>query len=70
MLEHPNKHPINRENLPLVTDAPVEFESKPVEVQDFKKYTSHFRGIYRIYLKLIKEKPKDASSEKGRKKKT
>ena len=27
-----------------------------VEVQDFKKTTDHFRGIYGMYLKLIKEK--------------
>ena len=26
-----------------------------VEVQDFRKSTDHFRGIYGIYLKLIKE---------------
>ena len=28
---------------------------KMVEVQDFKEITNRFRGIYRIYLKLVKE---------------
>ena len=27
---------MNGENLPLVTDEPIEFEEKPLEVQDFK----------------------------------
>ena len=39
----------------LVTDEPVEFEEWLVEVQDFRKSTDHFRGIYRIYLKLVKK---------------
>jgi hypothetical protein len=43
------------ENRPLVTNEPVEFEKQPVEVQDFREFTDHFRGIYRIYLKLMKE---------------
>ena len=29
---------------------------EPVEVQDFSKFTDHFGGIYRIYLKWIKQK--------------
>ena len=40
------------ENRQLVTDEPVEFEKKPAEVQDFRRITDHFRGIYGIYLKL------------------
>jgi hypothetical protein len=44
-----------RENQQLVTDEPVEFEKKPVEIQDCKKITDRFRGIYRIYPNLIKE---------------
>ena len=36
------------ENQQLVTD-------EPIEVQDFRKITDHFRGIYRIYPNLIKE---------------
>ena len=36
------------ENRQLVTD-------EPVEVQDYRKITDHFRGIYRIYPNLIKE---------------
>ena len=43
------------ENRQLVTDEPVEFEKKPVEVQDCRKITDHFRGIYRIYPNLTKE---------------
>ena len=34
--------------LSLVANEPVEFEGKPVEVQDSRKITDHFRGIYRI----------------------
>jgi hypothetical protein len=37
----------------LVTNEPVGFEKSPVEVQDFKRITDHFRNIYGIYLKLI-----------------
>ena len=43
------------ENWQLVTDEPVEFEKEPVEVQDCRKITDHFRGIYRIYSNLVKE---------------
>ena len=42
-----------RENRQLVTNEPVEFEKQPVEVQDFRRITDHFRGIHGIYLKLI-----------------
>ena len=43
------------ENQWLVTDEPVEFEETPVEVGDFKRITDQLRGIYGIYLKLIKQ---------------
>ena len=43
------------ENRQLVTYEPVEFEKYPVEVQDCRKITDHFRAIYRIYPNLIKE---------------
>ena len=43
------------ESQQLVTDESVEFEKYPVEVQDCKRITDHFRGIYRIYLNLMKE---------------
>ena len=43
------------ENLQLVTDEPVGFEKEPVEVQDCRKITDHFRGICRIYPNLMKE---------------
>jgi hypothetical protein len=42
-----------RENRQLVTDELVEFEKSPVEIQDFRRITDHFRGIYGIYLKLL-----------------
>jgi len=42
-----------RENWQLVTDEPVEFKKSPVEGQDFRRITDHFRGIYGIYLKLL-----------------
>ena len=43
------------ENRQLVIDEPVESEKQPVEVQDGRRITDHFRGIYRIYPNLIKE---------------
>ena len=52
-------YPMNRENRLLVTDEPVELEKRPVEVGDSRKVTDHFRGICRMYLKLINEKPED-----------
>ena len=53
--------PTVRENRQLVTDEPVEFEKEPVEVQDFKRITDHFRGIYGMYLKLIYIKLEDVN---------
>ena len=44
--------PMIRENRQLVTDGPVEFKKQLVEVQDCRKITDHFRGIYRIYSNL------------------
>jgi hypothetical protein len=38
--------PMLGENRQVVTD-------KPVEVQDFRRTTDLFRGIYEIHLKLI-----------------
>ena len=38
-----------RENRQSVANAPVESEKSPVEVQECRKITDHFRGIYRIY---------------------
>ena len=43
------------ESRQLVTDAPSDFEKEPVEVQDWRKCTDHFRGILRIYPSLIKK---------------
>ena len=37
--------PMNRENWLLVTDEALEFEKKPVDVQDFKKITDRIRGM-------------------------
>ena len=48
---HAIRHtPMNGENQPLVPDEPVEFETQPIEVQDFKIITNHFRGVYRIFF--------------------
>ena len=50
------------ENQQLVTNELVEFEKSPVEVQDYRIITNHFRGIYRIYPgQLNKGKPKDVN---------
>ena len=49
------------ENRQLVTDEPVEIEKWPVEVQDFREITDHFRGIYRIYPQFNKGKPEDVN---------
>ena len=43
------------ENQQLVPNEPVEFEEWQVEIQDCRKITDHFRGIYRMYFNLIKE---------------
>ena len=45
----------NKENSLLVTYEPYEFEKQLVEAQNFKKFTSHLREIYEIYLKPMKE---------------
>ena len=37
------------------SNEPVEFEKKIVDVQDCRKITDHFKGIYRIHLNSIKE---------------
>jgi hypothetical protein len=42
------------ENRLLGTDEPVEFEIQPVEVQDCRGITGHFRRICGIYLHVIK----------------
>ena len=47
--------PMNVENHPLVTNALVEFEKYPIEVQNFEKITNQFRGIYGIQFKLIRK---------------
>ena len=49
-LQIQESQPVLPENLPdhcrqLVTDEPVEFEKLPVEVQDCRKITDHYRGI-------------------------
>jgi hypothetical protein len=50
---------MSRENQLLVTDEPVEFQKQPLEVEDCRKFTDHFRGIYGIHLKLKRKNPKD-----------
>ena len=44
------------ENRQLVTDEPVEFEKEPVEVEDFRRITDHFRRIYGIHPQINKKK--------------
>ena len=43
------------ENRQLVTNEPVEIEKLPVEVQDCRKLTDHFREICRVYSNIIKD---------------
>ena len=43
-----------KENQQLVIDKPVEFEKWLFEVQECRKITDHFGGIYGFYLNLIK----------------
>ena len=50
---------MNGENWLLVTYELVEFEKLPVEIQNFREFTDHFRGIYRRYLKLTMKKLKN-----------
>ena len=49
-------------NRPLVTYEPVEFETQPVQMQDFKKITDPLRGLYRIFLELIRRKKRKMSN--------
>ena len=44
-----------RENRQSITNQPVEFEKLPVEVQDCRKMTARFKGIYEIYSDLMEE---------------
>ena len=46
---------LNKENQLLFTNEPIEFEKQPVDAQDFRKFTHHFRDIRGIHLKLIKK---------------
>jgi hypothetical protein len=49
------------ENRQLVTDEPVEFEKLPVEVQDCRKITGRFKGIYRLYPQFNEGEPEDVN---------
>ena len=49
------------ENRQLVTNEPVEFEKLPVKVQDRRKITDHFRGIYRNIPQFNKRKPESVN---------
>lgn len=46
---------MNGEKQLLVTDEAPETEKQPVGIHDFGKRTKHFKGLYRIYLILIKK---------------
>lgn len=50
---------MDKEEWPLVMDKPIELDKWPIAFQNFNKFTLHFRGIYEIHLKLIKEIMKD-----------
>jgi hypothetical protein len=39
----------------------VAFEKQPVQVQDLKKITHHFRGLYGIYPQNNEEKLQDVN---------
>ena len=52
---------MNGDNQPLVTIAPIEFEERPVEIQDIREITARFKGIEEIYLQVIRETPKDVN---------
>ena len=52
---------MNKENRLLVRDEVVEFEKQPAEVQDLRKITYRFRGIYRTYPHFPKQKMKDVN---------
>ena len=54
---------MNRENQPLVTDEPVEFETQ-VEVQDFKKTTDHSRLNLQNVLQITKGKTRTITTSK------
>ena len=54
-------HTIIGQNRQLVTDEPVEFEKEPAEIQDYRKNTNHFRGIYRNIPQFNERIPEDVN---------
>ena len=40
---------------------PTHVQEEPVETQDFKRITNHFREIYKIYLKWTKQNRKTST---------
>ena len=53
---------MNRENWPLVTDEPVEFEKQPIEVQDFRKFTKHLKESTEYTLKFVRSTKRKMST--------
>lgn len=49
----------DRENPPLVTDAPVDLESSRFKFKNCRKVADHYREICRITSNSSEEKPKD-----------
>jgi hypothetical protein len=47
--------PMNGENWLLVTKEPVEFKNNQLKFKTLGKEIHHFRGLYGIYIKLIKK---------------
>lgn len=50
---------MNGENQLLLTYEPVEFDKHPIQIQDFRKITHPFQGIYVILLSLTRKSQKD-----------
>ena len=49
------KRPVELSPNPMIKENQQSVTNKPVEVEDYRKITDHFRGIYRIYPYLTKE---------------
>jgi hypothetical protein len=50
---------MNGEHWPELIDKLVEFDKWLVKIQELKEITNHFKGMYKIYLKLMKKPPID-----------
>ena len=55
---HANITPTSTGLSSAITNELVEFEKLPVQVQNFKKHTNHFEGVYKIQPSPIKKNRK------------